>query len=233
MWLILSISFYRKVGVLGCSRDVSSKLSVTLVGCVIFLLAILENCMSVNGACHSYCSSKEACGFVHNELMLLTSRSSLDWITCLVLLSVSSENLRLKLTLWELLTHLAVMLWWVDIRIACTPTCTRVVSIRSRCHHLYILLIILSIIFFNLSWATVLHNLRLLDWRSHHRTVVIWALPREEVLWKIFVFLQDVAGSILWSTIVAGSIWLYVAIIVFIALNVFLVYARMVHMMIR
>lgn len=85
MRLILSITLVLVICVLSGCSDISAKLSMTLMGCeILSVLTILQNCLCVDGACHSNCSSKEACGFVHDELVsvLLTSSSwnRLRWV---------------------------------------------------------------------------------------------------------------------------------------------------------
>ena len=111
----MSIAFNTKVGVLSSRGDISPEFSVALVsGVVLSPLAILHNCLSIHGACHSYGPTEEACGFVHHELMLLALVSS-DRFAWMVVGSFTCENLGLELALRELLTHLVVVMRCVDI----------------------------------------------------------------------------------------------------------------------
>lgn len=164
---------------------------------------------------------------------MLLALVATDWFAWMVLGDFTSENLGLELTLRELLAHLVVVMRCVDIWVTSASAGTRVVSMRTRSPHLNILLIVLAIVFFELARTCVLHDLRLLYRRPYHRTIVYSALSREEILCEIGIILQHVFGSILWSSIVTRSLWLQLAVIVFVALDVFLVSAWVVHMMIR
>lgn len=150
-WMrLLLVVIHLVICVLGSCGNISSKFSLTRVWNEIFplLMTILRLCIHLIS--NSYGTSKEACGFVHNQLMSAISNSidsSRYWILSLVNTLVLLRNLSLKLTLWELLTHFCEMMgamWiWVSYWI---PSRCLIVYTRAWGPHLDILFVKLRII---------------------------------------------------------------------------------------